>query len=48
MCWAFKNNQHLKFKGVMQSSLQAFSARSFLDSTMSCDVTERYSPSTPS
>ena len=32
----------------MQPSLQAFSARSFLDSTMSCDVTERYSPSTPS
>ena len=27
-----------------QPSPQAFSARSFLDSTMSCDVTERYSP----
>ena len=27
-----------------QRSPQAFSARSFLDSTMSCDVTERYSP----
>ena len=26
-----------------QPSPQAFSARSFLDSTMSCDVTERYS-----
>ena len=32
----------------MQPSPQAFSARSFLDSTMSCDVTERYSPSAPS
>ena len=32
----------------MQPSPQAFSARSFLDSIMSCDVTERYSPSTPS
>ena len=31
-----------------QPSPQAFSARSFLDSTMSCDVTERYSPRTPS
>ena len=28
-----------------QPSPQAFSARSFLDSTMSCDVTERYSSS---
>ena len=27
-----------------QPSPQAFSARSFLDSTMSCDVTERFSP----
>ena len=27
-----------------QPSPHAFSARSFLDSTMSCDVTERYSP----
>ena len=44
MCWAFKNNQHLKFKEVMQPSPQAFSARSFLDSTMSCDVTDRYAP----
>ena len=32
----------------MQPCPQAFSARSFLDSTMSSDVTERYSPSTPS
>ena len=31
-----------------QPSPRAFSARSFLDSTMSCDVTERYSPRTPS
>ena len=28
-----------------QPSPQAFSARSFLDSTMSCDVTERHSSS---
>ena len=33
---------------LIQPSTQAFSARSFLDSTMSCDVTERYSPSAPS
>ena len=32
----------------IQPSSQAFSARSFLDSTMSCDVTERYSPRTRS
>ena len=31
-----------------QPSPQAFSAWSFLDSTMSCDVTERYSPRTTS
>ena len=31
----------------IQPSPQAFSARSFLDSTMSCDVTERYSPLSP-
>ena len=30
-----------------QPSPQVFSARSFLGSTMSCDVTERYSPRTP-
>ena len=30
--------------GLSQPSPQAFSAGSFLDSTMSCDVTERYSP----
>ena len=36
----------MKYKGVvrLQPSPQAFSVRSFLDSTMSCDVTERYSP----
>ena len=28
----------------MQPSPQAFSARSILDSTVSCDVTERYTP----
>ena len=31
-----------------QRSLLAFSSRSILDSTASCDVTERYSPRTPS
>ena len=37
----------MKYKeGVvrLQPSPQAFSVRSFLDSTKSCDVTERYSP----
>ena len=33
------------FIGYGQPSHQEFSTRSFLDSTMSCDVTERYSPS---
>jgi len=30
--------------GSLQPTPQAFSARSFLDSTMSCDVNERCSP----
>ena len=34
--------------GNTQPSPQAFSARSILDSTVSCDVTERYTPRTPS
>ena len=33
---------------IIQPSTQAFSGRSFLDSTRSCDVTERNSPRTPS
>ena len=32
--------------GLSQPSPQAFSAWSFLDSTMICDVTERYAPRT--
>ena len=31
-------------QGMLQPSPQAFSARSILDSTVSCDVTERTSP----
>ena len=34
----------LSSHGSLQPSPQAFSARSFLDSTMSCDVNERCSP----
>ena len=30
-----------------QPSPHMFSARSFLDSTMSCDITKRYLPRTP-
>ena len=37
-----------KKKSPTQPSPQAFSARSILDSTVSCDVTERSSPRTPS
>ena len=35
---------HGKVYNPFQPSPQTFSARSFLNSTMSCDVTDRYSP----
>ena len=44
--WNSCDNRECMRKG--QPSLQAFSAGSFLDSTMSCDVSKRYSPRTPS
>ena len=34
----------ISFKYIVFTCPQAFSARSILDSTVSCDVTERYSP----
>ena len=37
-----------QFYQFSQPSPQAFSARLILDSTVSCDVTERYTPKTPS
>ena len=42
--FSLSNSLYQFFLGHSQPSAQAFSAWSFLDSTTSCDVTERYSP----